>query len=325
MNRFLAALASRARAIVTPGNCEKRGLPHPGQKFAHQRGLKLEPLEERTLLSASWDEPKASTIYVDDSAVGLNNGTSWANAYNSLQAALSAAVSGDQIRVAQGTYRPTADTDRTKSFPLKSDVAIYGGYAGYGAPNPDARAMKAYSSILSGDIATVGDNSDNSYHVVYGNGASATAILDGFTITGGNANGTSSNSNGGGLYNNPYAVPTVTNCVFVANSATGSGGGIYIEVWGGSKVTNCVFVGNYAGTSGGGLYEHWSSSTLTNCIFAANTARVGGGAILQSQMPPSGKSGAKSAAVQRSAGEWFDRLGDAGKELRRSTLLRIRR
>jgi len=45
-------------------------------------------------------------IYVDDDAAGANNGSSWANAFNYLQDALEVAESGDEIRVAQGTYKP---------------------------------------------------------------------------------------------------------------------------------------------------------------------------------------------------------------------------
>ena len=167
------------------------------------RRPRLEWLEERTLLS---------TVYVDDSATGLGNGTSWANAYTSLQAALSAAVAPEEIRVAQGTYKPTLGTDRTVSFVLRNGVSIIGGYAGYGAPDPDARDVTRYASILSGDIGTVGDTSDNSYHVVVGSGTDATAVLDGFTITAGNADGDVSHMNcGGGMYNSagsPRRSPT---------------------------------------------------------------------------------------------------------------------
>jgi hypothetical protein len=50
------------------------------------------------------------TIYVDSDTPGANNGTSWADAYNFLQNALIAAVSGDTIQVAQGIYTPDAST-----------------------------------------------------------------------------------------------------------------------------------------------------------------------------------------------------------------------
>jgi hypothetical protein len=46
----------------------------------------------------------ANTIYVDADAVGLGNGSSWDDAYNDLQTALSFAVSGVEIWVAEGVY-----------------------------------------------------------------------------------------------------------------------------------------------------------------------------------------------------------------------------
>ena len=112
------------------------------------RQAACEALEDRRLLS---------TIYVDASSPGpTHNGTSWGNAYADLRMALGPAVSGDTINVADGTYKPTATTDRTKSFQLKTGVGIYGGYAGYGAGNLDARDVEAYPTILSGEIGVAG-------------------------------------------------------------------------------------------------------------------------------------------------------------------------
>src|SRR5947209_3560539 len=78
------------------------------RKPARRACLALETLEDRTALSTVW--------YVNGSAAGSNDGQSWANAFTDLQPALTAASSGDQIWVAQGTYKPTSTTDRTSSF-----------------------------------------------------------------------------------------------------------------------------------------------------------------------------------------------------------------
>jgi len=93
---------------------------------------------------------------------------SWATACT-LQYALSAATAGDEIWVAEGTYKPTTGTDRTATFRLKSGVGVYGGFAG----TETARGQRdwvAHPTVLSGDIRYVGYNNDNSYHVVTGSG-----------------------------------------------------------------------------------------------------------------------------------------------------------
>jgi len=148
------------------------------------------------------------TVYVDADAPGPNNGTSWANAFKNLQDALVPANQGDEIWVAQGVYRPDKGAgqtagDRMATFQLKNRVKIYGGYAGYGQPKPNSRDINAYPTLLSGDLkgndgpidtssstsmrSLLADPSrqDNAYVVVTGSDTDATALLSGFTITGG--------------------------------------------------------------------------------------------------------------------------------------------
>ena len=100
----------------------------------------------------AYEVPYQTVIrYVKWDAKGANNGTSWLDAYTELQAALTAASSGDQIWVAAGTYKPTAGTDRTASFQLKNGVAIYGGFAG----TETSRAFLNFETnitVLSGDM-----------------------------------------------------------------------------------------------------------------------------------------------------------------------------
>ena len=106
---------------------------------------------------------------------------------------------------------------------LKNGVTIEGGYAGCGAPDPDVRDTGTSESILSGDLASddgpdFADNDENSYHVVSGSGTEASAILDGFTITGGNANGPSPHDHGAGVYSAGGA-PSIRNCTITRNRA----------------------------------------------------------------------------------------------------------
>lgn len=218
----------------------------------------------------------ASTIYRVKSD-GLNAGacgSSWENAC-ALQHALSLSVSGDQIWVAAGIYKPTNGTDRTISFALKNGVAAYGGFNGHEA-DISQRDPIINISILSGDIGTTGDNSDNSYHVVYSNQVSEATILDGFTIKHGNANGTYPYSRGGGFFNYNSSVK-LTGLIITENSAVDLGGGIY-NYGGNPYLLNLQFIKNESQNRGGGVYNYSSVPSLENTTFLENHAKeLGGG------------------------------------------------
>ncbi|MCQ3935926.1 MAG: hypothetical protein DPW18_02645, partial [Chloroflexi bacterium] len=218
----------------------------------------------------------AGIIYVNDDAAGANNGTSWTNAYTDLQSALAAAASGDQIWVAAGTYKPTTTTQRFISFTLKNGVAVYGGFAGTESSLSE-RDPAANVTILSGDIGTANDMSDNSYHVVNASSTLNTAVLDGFTITGGNATGIGSNGNGGGIFILTSASPALSNLIISNNHANDKGGGMYNYIDITPSLTNVTFTGNSAAL-GGGVYTQDADPTLTNVTFSGNTAsNMGGG------------------------------------------------
>jgi hypothetical protein len=221
------------------------------------------------------------TIYVKYDASGGNDGTSWADAFTDLQLALAAAAGGDKIWVAAGTYTPTTGTDQTVSFALKNGVAVYGGFAGT-ETTLDQRDPAANVTILSGDLngndgPDFANNSDNSYHVVVGSGTDNTAVLDGFTVTGGNA-GSSSGSYlyGGGLYI-LQGSPMLKNVIFSGSSA-GRGGGIYNEM-GNPRLTGVTFSDNSALDRAGGMYTLNGSPTLMNVNFISNSATTAGGGM----------------------------------------------
>jgi hypothetical protein len=168
-------------------------------------------------------------------------------------------------------------------------VSIYGGYAGQGAADPDARDVSLYLTILSGDIGVAGNKADNSYHVVTAMWVGAATSLDGVTVTGGNANGSGSLQLYGGGILVFHSSPTLVNCIFSGNSAGGNsvhsgGGGGMSSLSSSPTLINCIFSGNSA-NYGGGTYSSFSSPTLTNCTFSGNSASIGGGMYSEFSSP----------------------------------------
>ena len=225
-----------------------------------------------------------NVIYVDADASGADNGSSWGDAYADLQDALSAATSGDEIWLAEGTYTPTDGSDRTISFTLVEGVALYGGFAGTESAR-DERDWETHETILSGDLNGDDDpayllydplrnNGENSYHIVTG---ASSATFDGFTVTGGNADGGfPPDTDGGGIYSEGVVGLTVANCTFSGNTAYGYGGGMY-NYLSSVTVTSCTFWGNGADWGGGVYNGEVPSIIVTNCTFSANMASYGGG------------------------------------------------
>jgi len=225
-------------------------------------------------------------IYVDADNVlpGKKNGTSWFSAYTDLQVAFSVATSGDSIFVAEGTYYTHA-SDRKVSFELVRGVAMLGGFdPSNGITELAHRDWETYETILSADIGIAGDTSDNAYHVIYSNNPliTQTTLLDGFTITGGNANAAHPNpdGNGGGLYLSGSS-PTLRNCSVTKNYANRNGGGLYLENYqsgfmNSTMLINCDITENHA-TTGGGLYGSVWNGIMSSGIIKNNKAFQGGG------------------------------------------------
>lgn len=225
----------------------------------------------------------AGTLYVDvNRTTGAGNGASWADAYqgvDGLQNALAAAVAGDQIWVATGVYKPTTTTTRTIYFQLKNGVEVYGGFNGTESALAQRNLVTNVTTLSADLLGNDGSAAfgDNSYHVVHGAGTNATAVLDGFVVTGGNANlGASNQDRGGGILCLSGASPTIRNCTFSANRCTFGGGAGYINS---SSPTflDCVFDGNVGGSFGGAFDMATSvAATFNRCVFRNNTAARAG-------------------------------------------------
>ena len=225
-------------------------------------------------------EQQTSIIYVDRDATGENNGTSWTNAYNDLQSALGVAGASDQIWVAEGTYFPTTDDDREISFAINNGVEVYGGFVG-GETSLDQRDWQTNETILSGNIGESGQ-ADNSYHVVDITGSTNSTIVDGFSITQGQADGDGSSfrldiDNGGGIIGSENASATIRNSLITNNFASRPGGGIAIGSDSSINIINTTFINNISNTRGGAIYLNTAGNPdIVNSLFVGNEAQEGG-------------------------------------------------
>jgi hypothetical protein len=248
--------------------------------------------------------PSYNVIYVDGGIANPGGGDSWATAVKSLSDAITMVTScggTKQIWVKKGTYYPSTypagctncSSDRDYTFLLDKNATLYGGFAG----NETALAQRdplRNVTTLSGNIGDSNNDADNCYHVVtvldFDN---KSAILDGFTIQDGNANGTGSilvsipytsevfKNSGGGLSLSD-ASAAVNQCIFINNKA-GYGGAMYMTTGIISQtkpaVTNSVFSHNRASVTGGAIYDVNAACPISNTIFTNNIATGSGGAI----------------------------------------------
>ena len=247
------------------------------------------------------DTVVAKRLYVKSDAQGDGTGTSWKNAFTDLQDAIDAAGQNFEIWVAAGTYKPDRivnsmtpipdpedeDYARYNHFALKSDVTMLGGFAGNETASAD-RDWGKNQTVLSGDLDNSGDLSNgDAYHVILNVNIGNSAVIDGFIITGGNANSTYQSPtdvhmwHGGGMNNRNFAHPTVKNCTFKGNSASINGGGIS-NLNSNPMIYDSVFDSNTA-SRGGGIANSISSPRVSNTLFNNNSSVEGyGGAVFNS-------------------------------------------
>jgi len=234
------------------------------------------------------DECEALVLYVNAAAGGQDYGTTWTDAYHNLHQALATAAApgtiAEQIWVASAVYTPAGPGgDREATFRLVSGVTLYGGFSGAEtelAQRDPARHLTTLSGDLNADDHTGGTPAENCYHVVTSVGTSRTAVVDGFVISGGNADAqTWPHNSGGGILNQGGEV-RFFGCRIAGNAAD-FGGGIFNKNAEPSLV-NCLFSGNSA-DFGAAVFNDASSPTLSNCTFAGNTAKYAAAAVYGTQ------------------------------------------
>ena len=239
-----------------------------------------------------------AVIYVDQSRPGGGNGSSWAQAFNTIEAAVASTAGNNEIWVADGIYNPSP----AGGISLKPNLKVYGGFAG------------GESSLTQRNVAanpTVVDGRSVMKHIFLIEPSAGGAAVDGFTLIRGRAVGTSWDGYGGAILIN-QAAATVANCTFSNNTSSIQGGAVFVyyspstvagcrfvgntSVYGGGVglagsspvVSDSVFIGNGVTTAdgrGGGLYANSGTPVLFGCSFVQNAAYVGGGVDFNNHAP----------------------------------------
>jgi hypothetical protein len=205
-----------------------------------------------------------SDVYVDGASGSDVTGAGkqdnpWATVSHAIQMVEGSPAEPISIHVAEGTY--------DESLTLDGNEHLFGGYES----EEWTRDVRVYPTIIDGSTARGGLPA---FHVVIGADG---ALIDGFTITGGRADGSDADGCGAGMYN--YASsPTVVGCIFMGNSASAYGAGMYSDEGSEPTLINCIFFEN-AADYGGGTAGRNSSSTLVHCTFVNNSAVHEGGGL----------------------------------------------
>ena len=264
------------------------------------------------LVAVSAVMAQSKIYYVSPEGSGTKDGLSWTNTM-SLESALGEAKAGDQIWVLgfeqidnSNKLYIVPESMKTTGFTLKSGVQLYGGFAGKEITLDDRETLGKpyqlkYRSVLSGDISSndaINNTSlifpanqtrgENATHVLSinmaplssGNNNNYLTVVNGFSIGGGQADGTY--EYGGGIYisgDNTYGGNfRIERCFFVNNYAT-QGGAIYVaaEVQnvnnGESLINQCAIYNNAAGergavvNAGGGIYLAGQATVVNSSIF----------------------------------------------------------
>lgn len=251
-------------------------------------------------------------IFVDIDATGNNDGTSWANAFTSLQSAMDASDPfgySDTIWVAEGVYLPSsvvgnapAGDSRYRAFhSIGKNIFIYGGFNGT-ETSIDQRDLQNHITILSGDFngddivtgigatLSISNNVENAYKLLV-LVTTNRFTLDGVTVKGGSPCSIPgqytfggfgiSNSDGGGIYveagNANLSEIKIVNSNITENATTGNGAGIYVSYLKNVEISNSTLNHNLSSSSGGAIYCDHTALKVNNSQIFGNSANSYGG------------------------------------------------
>lgn len=249
-----------------------------------------------TTLVAITTQAIGQVVYVNLSATGANDGSSWTNARTDLQAALGAANSGTEIWVARGTYRPAAPGSTTTSFVIPPGVKVYGSFAGH-ETSLLQRDIDAHRSVLTGDLLRNDlpgfvNRADNSERVVSMSDLNGDTLLDGFVVEGAESTAVFTLGAGAGIGLAGFS-PRLEHCWIRENRNSSAGGGIYSAATA-PRFVACTVEGNQSFFDGGGVYVQATDGLAERCLFLKNRVLNGFG----------------GGAYQRGTASWYDCVFD---------------
>jgi parallel beta-helix repeat protein len=215
-------------------------------------------------------------ICVDKDAVGgLNDGTSWDDAFLDFNDGLAKAryvlqtEPNCEIWVAAGAYKPPYESGyyQNSTFRIpEGNIAIRGHFGGIGRyeTSPDQRDFNnpIFETFFDGNLAPW----EKAYYVVTCDDIGDGLLLDGFTITG--SLGDYYGPPGAGLLITNYSDPMIVRCKFIDNHRYG----IYVSDYSYPDVADCLFIDNKAA----GIYSYYSWPYVKNCVIDGNNANFYG-------------------------------------------------
>ena len=265
-------------------------------------------------------------IYVNQAAIGSNDGSSWADAFTDLQTAINTVNDNSEIWVAKGVYKPDTSNKEASYIINKENIKIYGGFVGTES-NIGDRVRGANETILSGDlnhndVNTSGYSSnysnttrlENSRHIITIANGGENLLLDGLTISDAHNNGSATIQGGAVVKDKTIAKLTLKNCTIKDNVSRNGNAGLLAEfdlnnangAVGELHIENIEFVNNMS-SFGSGIYSLLRDNTHVN-ITVANS-------LFEGNIAADRNTGSSGIIGLAGSSAWIRNIGNANSEL----------
>ncbi len=222
----------------------------------------------------------AQVVYVNTAATGSNDGTSWANAFTDLTAALDAASNGDAIWIAAGVYTPVADS----SFVVTKELTLIGGFNGTETSADQADLVNNFT-LLSGDIAGDDDPADiqvnraDNVRIMRIDSLSAGVNISNLVFSGGQTGIRPSDTlsirpfSGGAILS--VSAVNISDCLFASNFGNFAAGIALYDAAAGSTIENSLFTANVSTGIAAAIGIFTDGVSITNCEVVQNLSERG--------------------------------------------------